>query len=115
MEFLDDLHVQLREKEKRGSVRSVRACEAEEWPPRAASARATTATGGRRRRGDSAGEVADVEAPRLAQGGGPRLSGICDWLEPACGEHYLRALERAFDWHRRALAGLVRSSVPNSV
>ena len=44
MEFLDDLHVQLRVKEKRGCVSSVRACEAEEWPPRAASARATTAT-----------------------------------------------------------------------
>ena len=75
MEFLDELHIQLREKEKQGSVRSVRACEAEEWPPRAASARAATATGGRRRRGDSAGEVADVEGPRLARGGGPRLSG----------------------------------------
>ena len=67
------------------------------------------------RRGDSAGEVADVEAPRLARGGGPRLSGIGDWLEPARGVHCLRAPERAFDWHHRALAGLVRSSVSNSV
>ena len=64
--YVDLLHVQLRGKEERGSVRGVCACEAEEWPPRAASARATTATGGRRRRGDSAGEVADVEMPPLA-------------------------------------------------
>ena len=48
---VDQLHVQLRGKEERGSVRGVCACEAEEWPPRAASARAATATGGRRRRG----------------------------------------------------------------
>ena len=115
MEFLDDLHVQLRVKEKRGSVRSVRACEAEEWPPRAASARATTATGGRRRRGDSAGEVADVEGPRLARGGGPRLSGEANWPELQCWSALLHAPERAFGWHRRALAALVMPNVPKVV
>ena len=78
MEFLDEFHVQLREKEERGSGWSVRACEAAEWPSRAASTRAATTTGGRRRRGDSAGEVADVEGPRLARGGGPRLSREAD-------------------------------------
>ena len=63
----------------------MRACEAEEWVLRAAGARATTATGGRRRRGDSAGVVADVEGHRLARGGGPRLSGAADWAKLQCG------------------------------
>ena len=91
------------------------ACEAEEWVLRAAGARVATATGGRRRRGDSAGEVADVEAPRLARGGGPRLSGEADWPELQCWSALLRAPERAFGWHRRALAVLVKANVSSSV
>ena len=85
--LLDESHAQLRQEEERGSNREARACGAEEWPKRAAGARAATLTGGHRRRGDSAGDVADVEAPRLARGGGSRLSGIIDWLEPACELH----------------------------
>ena len=53
--LLDEFQGGGKEEGERGSVRGVRACEAEEWPSRAASARATTVTGGRRRRGDSAG------------------------------------------------------------
>ena len=93
----------------------MRACEAEEWPPRAASARATTTTGGRRRRGDSVGEVADVERPRLARGGGPRLSGEADWPKLQCLSALLRAPERAFGWHRRALAVLDKTNVSSNV
>ena len=93
----------------------MRACEAEEWPSRAASARATSATGGRRRRGDSAGEVADVERPRLARGGGPRLSGEADWPKLQCLSALLRAPERAYGWHHRALAAPVKTNVPKSV
>ena len=65
--------------------------------------------------GDSAGEVADVEGPRLARGGCPRLSGEADLPELQCWSALLRALERAFGWHRRALAGLVQTSMSNSV
>ena len=93
----------------------MRACEAAEWPSRAASARATSATGGRRRRGDSAGEVADVERPRLARRGGPRLSGEADWLKLQCLSALLRAPERAFGWHGRVLAALVVSNLPKVV
>ena len=113
--LLDESHAQLRQEEERGSSREACACGAEDWPKRAAGARAATLTGGRRRRGDSAGDVADVEAPRLARGGGSRWSGTNDWPEPACEPHCSRALERAYGWHQHALAGLVHSSVPNSV
>ena len=62
----------------------MRACEPEEWVLRAAGARATTVTGGRRRRGDSAGVVADIEGHRLARGESPRLSGADDWPKLQC-------------------------------
>ena len=88
----------------------MRACEAEEWPLRAASARATATTRGRRRRGDSAGEVADVERPRLARRGRPEAVRVSDWPEPQCLSTLLRAPERAFGWHRRALAVLVKTN-----
>ena len=60
------------------------ACEPEEWALRAAGARVATATGGRRRRGDSAGVVADVEGHRLMRGESPRLSGTDDWPKLQC-------------------------------
>ena len=57
----------------------MRACKLEEWTLREAGARVVTATGGRRRRGDSAGVVADVEGHRLARGESSRLPGAGDW------------------------------------
>ena len=113
--LLDESHAQLRQEEERGSNREACACGAEDWPKRAAGARAATATGGRRRRGTAPVGAADVEARWEARGGGSRLSGISDWPEPACELHCSHALERAYGWHQHALAGLVRSSVPNSV
>ena len=59
--IVDVFHVQLRGEEERGSFQTVRACEPEEWPSRAAGARVAMATGGRRRRGTAPVEAADVE------------------------------------------------------
>ena len=60
--IVDVFHVQLRGEEERGTLQTVRACEAEEWTSRAAGARVETATGGRRRRGTAPVEAADIEA-----------------------------------------------------
>ena len=83
--MLDESYAQLRQEEERGSNREACACGAEDWPKRAAGARAATATGGRRRRGTTPVGAADVEARWEARGGGSRWSGGDDWPEPACG------------------------------
>ena len=83
--MLDDLQGGGKREEERGGFQTARACEAEEWRLRAASARVKTATGGRRRRGTAPGEVADVEGHRLARGESSRLSGAGDWVKLQCG------------------------------
>ena len=76
---VDEVYAHGRGEEERGRIQRARVCEAEDWSSRAAAARARAAAGGRRRRGPIACRVPDVEAPRLAQGGGPRWPGTTDW------------------------------------